>query len=94
MSVFRKCPFYRISASVAIGQGLGHCDFDGSQTICDGDMSFCEKPDAVKKYFEDQYRKKEKGAATNELLDSQKPANFNRKSSYSRGASRIGGLQK
>ena len=34
--------------------GLGYCDFDGSQAICDGDMQFCEKPDALKKYLLEQ----------------------------------------
>jgi len=54
ISVFRKCSFYRDSGTLAIGRGLGNCDLDGYQTICDGDVQFCEKPDAMKKHLLEQ----------------------------------------
>lgn len=63
MSDFRKCPFYRISASIAIGQGLGHCDLDASLTVCDGDMEFCEEPATLREYWGDHDNRKEMGAA-------------------------------
>ncbi len=47
MSVFRVCPFHRISESIGRGKGLGYCDLDGSQSICDGDTRFCGKPDIL-----------------------------------------------
>lgn len=27
-----------------MGRGLGFCDLDGNQTICNGDLNYCEKP--------------------------------------------------
>ncbi len=33
-----------------MGRGLGHCDLNGDQTICEGDLHFCEKPSELKKY--------------------------------------------
>ena len=67
MSVFKKCPYHRSSASIAIGQCLGHCDFGASLTICDGDMEFCEKPGTLREYLKDYDRRKEMGAAKDEL---------------------------
>jgi len=50
MSTSGKCKFYRDSEGIGMGRGIGHCDLDGYQTICDGDIKFCEKPDALKEY--------------------------------------------
>ena len=50
MSVKQRCSFYRDSKSLGIGRGIGHCDLDGDQTVCDGDLNFCEKPSELKKY--------------------------------------------
>jgi hypothetical protein len=41
-----------------MGRGIGYCDLDGNITICDGDVSFCEKPDVLKKYPLDQKKRK------------------------------------
>jgi hypothetical protein len=30
-----------------MGQGLGFCDLDGDQTICNGDLNYCEKPSTL-----------------------------------------------
>ena len=45
------CSFHRECEALSKGRGLGFCDFDGSQTICDGDRCFCDKPDALRDYF-------------------------------------------
>lgn len=47
----KKCPLYRKSEGVSFGIGVGYCDIDGSSTICDGDVQFCEKPDALKRHL-------------------------------------------
>jgi hypothetical protein len=54
------CKFYRDSETISVGKGLAYCDFDCTQTTCEGDMDFCEKPDALKKYLLEQ-RKREGG---------------------------------
>jgi len=46
------CSFYRDSGTLAMGKGLGYCDLDGNQTVCNGDTQFCEKPDVLRKQFE------------------------------------------
>ena len=30
-----------------MGRGLGFCDLDGGQTICNGDLNYCEKPSTL-----------------------------------------------
>ncbi len=42
-----------------MGLGLGYCDFDCSQTTCDGDIHFCEKPNTLKKYLSELKKKEE-----------------------------------
>jgi hypothetical protein len=51
MSMFRECPYHRVTESIGMGKGLGYCDLDGSQTICDGDTKFCGKPDVLQRYL-------------------------------------------
>jgi len=53
-----KCLFYRDSEGLGLGRGLGHCDLDGGQTVCDGDLIFCEKPSDLKKYQDGQKENK------------------------------------
>ena len=50
MSVKERCLFYRSSEGLGIGHGIGHCDLGGDQTVCDGDLNFCEKPSELKNY--------------------------------------------
>jgi CheY-like chemotaxis protein len=64
-----------------MGKGLGFCDFDGSQSVCDGDVGFCEKPDALRKHFWDEKRKEEGGTTKKESLDLKKIGMLNMKSS-------------
>jgi hypothetical protein len=40
-----------------MGIGIGYCDLDGNQAVCDGDIPFCEKPDVLKKYLIDREKK-------------------------------------
>ncbi len=47
-----RCLFYRASEGIGLGRGIGHCDLDGGQTVCDGDPNFCEKPSELKKYHQ------------------------------------------
>lgn len=37
-----------------MGHVIGYCDLDGNQTVCDGDLTFCEKPSSLKKYQDEQ----------------------------------------
>jgi CheY-like chemotaxis protein len=78
-----RCIFYRDSNGVVTDKGLGYCDFDGSQSICDGDTQFCEKPDAVRKSLLDPKGKgegsgiKEESANLNRLQSlNVKPSNY------------------
>ena len=59
MALERHCSFYRNCETFNLGRGIGYCDLDGGQTICDGDVHFCEKPDILKGYFGVQKRGKE-----------------------------------
>jgi len=57
MAIFRPCSFYRDSGTPNMGLGIGYCDFDCSQTTCDGDIHFCEKPNTLKKYLSELKKK-------------------------------------
>jgi CheY-like chemotaxis protein len=80
-SATTRCIFYRPSEGIGIGKGLGYCDFDGCQSVCDGDIQFCEKPDAMRKYSLDQKGKEERGGIKEELLNLNKLESLNIKSS-------------
>jgi hypothetical protein len=45
----KKCPLFRRSESLSIGKGIGYCDIDSSSVTCEGDVKFCEKPEALKR---------------------------------------------
>lgn len=57
MSIFKQCQFYRARESLSMGVGIGYCDLDSNQVVCDGDIHFCEKPDALRKYLMEQKKK-------------------------------------
>ena len=62
MALKKQCSFYRSSEALNVGRGIGDCDLDGSQAICDGDINFCEKPDVLtKRMFLGSKEEKEKG---------------------------------
>ncbi|RPJ11319.1 MAG: hypothetical protein EHM36_01655 [Deltaproteobacteria bacterium] len=46
-----KCPLYRKSEGLSFGKGVGYCDIDSGSTTCDGDVSFCSTPEALKRYI-------------------------------------------
>jgi hypothetical protein len=45
------CPLFRKPESLTIGKGIGYCDIDSSSTTCEGDVKFCERPDALRLYL-------------------------------------------
>lgn len=51
------CKFYRDCETISVGKGLAYCDFDCTQTTCEGDIDFCEKPNIMKKYLLEQRRR-------------------------------------
>jgi len=51
MGIERKCMFYRKSDNRVTGSGIGYCDLGVVWAICDGDVKFCEEPDAMIKNF-------------------------------------------
>jgi len=57
MPILTKCQFYRTGESFSLGTGIGYCDLDGNQAVCEGDIHFCEKPDVLKKYLIDHEKK-------------------------------------
>jgi len=59
----RRCPLFRRPESLSIGKGIGYCDIDSSSTTCEGDVKYCEKPDALARYLRkrlENFEKKEK----------------------------------
>jgi hypothetical protein len=59
----KKCPLFRKPESLSIGKGIGYCDIDSSSATCEGDVKFCEKPEALKRYLRaklDKLEEKEK----------------------------------
>jgi len=63
MSNQKICPLFRRPEGLGMGKGIGYCDIDSGSTTCEGDVEFCESPDALKKYLRaklDEMEKKEK----------------------------------
>ena len=58
----KKCPLFREPEGLSFGKGVGYCDMDSGSTTCEGDVEFCEKPDALKQYLRrklNEFEKKE-----------------------------------
>jgi hypothetical protein len=59
----KKCPLFRKPESLSMGKGIGYCDMDSSNTTCEADVIFCERPDALRVYLrkkiEEFYKKKD-----------------------------------
>jgi hypothetical protein len=58
----KKCPLFRKPESLSMGKGIGYCDIGSSSATCEGDVKFCEKPDALKQYLRrklEEFEKKE-----------------------------------
>ena len=56
----KKCPLFRKPESLSMGKGIGYCDIDSSRTICEGDVKFCERPDALRVYLHKRLEELEK----------------------------------
>ena len=57
----KRCPLFRRSAGYQDAKDASYCQIDGSGTDCEGDVSFCDKPDAFREYFRrrlDEYKKR------------------------------------
>lgn len=46
-----RCTFYRNSGSPCVGHGLGHCEFDCTYLLCDGEIKHCGKLNVLKRYL-------------------------------------------
>ena len=55
-----RCLFYRGADTDGNECDIGYCDLDYDRSLCGGEISFCERPDALRKYLVDQKRKWEK----------------------------------
>ncbi len=60
MVVEKICPLFRKPESLSMGKGIGYCDIDSGSTTCEGDVLFCERPDALKKYLRAKLEELEK----------------------------------
>jgi len=60
MVVEKLCPLFRKPESLGMGKGIGYCDMDSGGTTCEGDMLFCERPDALKRYLRSKLEEMEK----------------------------------
>jgi len=46
LNVKKTCIFHRESNHPSLGRGIGYCDLGLVWAICDGDIKFCEEPEA------------------------------------------------
>lgn len=59
----KLCPMFRKPEGLGMGKGIGYCDIDSGSATCEGDVLFCERPDALKRYIRstlEEIEKKEK----------------------------------
>ena len=54
METLLECSFYRHSKNIDSGRGLGLCNLDGDQTICNGDLNYCGRPSTLSKSQSEQ----------------------------------------
>ncbi len=47
----KGCPLFRRPEGLGMGKGIGYCDIDSGSTLCEGDVSFCERPEGLKRYL-------------------------------------------
>lgn len=47
----KGCPLFRRPEGLGMGKGIGYCDIDSGSTLCEGDVSFCERPECLKRYL-------------------------------------------
>jgi len=46
-----RCAFYRNFGSPRVGQEPGLCEFDGTSSICDGEIGDCVKLNVLRRYL-------------------------------------------
>jgi len=59
----KKCQLFRQPEGLSFGKGIGYCGIDCGSATCEGNVKFCEKPDALKQYLRrelSEFEKKEK----------------------------------
>jgi hypothetical protein len=56
----KLCPLFRRPGGLGMGKGIGYCDIDSGSTTCEGDASFCERPEPLKKYLRSKLEEMEK----------------------------------
>jgi hypothetical protein len=59
MSILKECSFYRDFETHEMGRGIGYCELGCDQTICDGNIDFCEIPYCLKQYLRAERRREE-----------------------------------
>jgi hypothetical protein len=42
----KNCPLFRQPEILSFAKGIGYCDLDNGSTACEGNVKFCDKPDA------------------------------------------------
>jgi hypothetical protein len=55
-----KCLFFRDTDAIGMDCGFGYCDLDFDRTVCGGEVHFCERADALRRYLIDQKKKWER----------------------------------
>ncbi len=55
----RVCHLFRRPEGLGMGKGIGYCDIDSSSAICEGDVLFCERPEALQKYLHSNLKEME-----------------------------------
>jgi len=68
MSNVGTCPFFRDSANLSMGRGLGYCDLEGGQTICEGDFQCCNRLDVLRKQLLEQQKEIQKDEEDQETV--------------------------
>jgi PilZ domain len=72
----KSCSFFRDSGTLSIGQGIGYCDLDSRQTVCDGDLSFCEKPSDLRNHQNQERGKNRRDRRNHPRFDLDLPVEY------------------
>lgn len=56
----KLCPLFRRPEGLGMGKGIGYCDVDSGSTTCEGDVMYCERPEALKRYLRSKLEEMEK----------------------------------
>ncbi len=47
----KKCVYHRKTENPVMGSGIGYCDLGVAWVLCEGDIKFCEEPEALIRNF-------------------------------------------